>query len=365
MLLSAALIVKNEERFLEPCLLSLKEIVDEVVIVDTGSSDRTKEIAREYNARLYDFKWINDFAAARNHALELAHGKWILYIDADERVRPYAPAKLRAQLSDPSYVAYYVLLHPRPGFTPYRELRIFRNDPRIRFRGRIHENIWPGIDHYRSSKDGVIGRSDLVFDHEGYEGDQHHKHLRNLPLLRKALREDPGKVFSWCHLANIYLALGKERLAKKAWIFSLELVRKKRRLHPEDSLPYVGLIQWGSSQGRDLEALLAEAMSRFPHNLQFHWLRGKALMKAERFEEAIPLFEHLLACGETGDFDHSMAYDARLFNVFSYDSLATCYFKLGNYADSRRYFELAAGCEPNNLEYRVKRALCSRLECSP
>ena len=267
-------------------------------------------------------------------------------------------------LSDPSHVAYYVLLHARQGFTPYRELRIFRNDPRIRFRGIIHENIWPGIDNYRSSEGGRIGRSDLVFDHEGYEGDQQHKHLRNLPLLRKAVREDPRKIFSWCHLANIYLALGKERLAETAWKIGLDRVRKKRRLQAEDSLPYVGLIQWESSQGRDVEALLAEAISRFPHNLQFHWLRGRVLMSAGRYGEAIPLFEHLLSCGETGNFDHSVAYDVRLFNVFSYDSLATCHFKLGHYTDSRRCFELAARCEPDKLEYRVKQALCSRLECS-
>ena len=85
-------------------------------------------------------------------------------------------------------------------------------------------------------------------------------------------------------------------------------------------------------------------------------------MSAGRYAEAIPTFERLISSGEAGDFDYDMAYDARLFTVFSYDSLATCHFKLGHYADSRRYFELAANCEPDKLEYRVKSALCSRLE---
>ena len=88
MLFSAALIVKNEEELLEQCLRSLQGLVDETVVVDTGSTDRTQIIAQEYGARLYEFKWRNDFAAARNHALNQVRGEWVLYIDADERVRP-------------------------------------------------------------------------------------------------------------------------------------------------------------------------------------------------------------------------------------------------------------------------------------
>src|SRR5262245_2430660 len=361
-LLSAALIVKNEERCLERCLQSLQDLVDEVVVVDTGSTDRTREIASDCGARLYDFAWVDDFAAARNHALDLARGEWIFYIDADERVRPCSPCEFRAQLMDPSGVAHYVLLHPRPQFTPYWELRVFRNDARIRFRGIMHENIWPGIDAYRAAHGGTIGYSSLVFDHDGYEGDQHQKHLRNLPLLRKALQEDPSRVFSWCHLANVYVALDQEELAEQAWQTALNLVRQKQWLQAEDSLPFIGLIQWQGARGDDVEPLLMEALQRFPQHLQLLWLRGKTLMSAGQFEAAISLFERLVACGQTGDFDRSMAYDVRLFDLFPYDALAACHFKLGHYAESRHYFELVATFAPENLEYRVKRALCSQLE---
>ena len=366
MLLSACLIVKNEAQFLDPCLRSLEGLVDEIVVVDTGSTDRTREIAAARGARLHEFRWRDDFAAARNHALDLARGEWILYIDADERVRPASASGLRTQLADPWHVAHYVLLHPRPGFTPYWEMRLFRNDPRIRFRGIIHENIWPGIDAYRAARGGRIGRSELVLDHEGYERDQEVKHRRNLPLLRKALKEDPGKVFSWCHLATIYASLGKDRRAEKAWKAGLAVVRKRPRSRSgEDTLPYLGLIQWRLARGRDTGRLLAEALERFPRNHQLHWLRGVTLMRAGRPGEALPFFERLVASGRTGEIDRSLAYDARLFDVFAYDSLATCHFKLGHYAESRGYFELAAKHDPEKLEYRIKRALCARLEGSP
>ena len=361
-LLSACLIVKNEARYLGACLRSLTGLVDEIIVVDTGSTDTSRWIARRHGARVFDFEWIDDFAAARNRALDQARGEWILYIDADEHVRPASASRLREQLSSPAHVAYYVLLHSRPGLTAYWEMRLFRNDPRVRFGGVIHENIWPALAAYRADRGGRIGRSELVLDHEGYEGDQSAKHRRNLPLLKKRLRADPTAVYSWCHLAGIYAATGKLRLAERAWTRALEVVRAKPYRQPEDCLPYVGLIERGLRRGRAVEDLLEEALVKFPRNLYLQYLYGKALMRAGRFAEAIPVFERLRRSGEAGDYDHSFAYDVRLLDVIPYESLAACHFKLGHYAESRRYYELAAACDPGKLEYRVKQALCARLE---
>ena len=361
MLFSAALIVKNEEKLLGQCLRSLQGLVDEIVVVDTGSTDRTQAITLEYGARLHDFKWCNDFAAARNYALDQVRGEWVLYIDADERVRPGHADQLRGKLQDPAFFAFRVQLHPRPSATAYAELRIFRSDPRIRFRGRIHENIRPGIDLYRSQLGGQIGASGLTIDHEGYEVDQHRKHQRNLPLLRMALREEPDRVYCWCDLANIYAALGKDRNAKKARKRALDIVRGKKRLRADDCLPYLGLIEWKLKSRQDPLPLLKEALSRFPANLQLHWLRGKALMAGNQFEEAIPVFDYLIACGKTGHYDHSISYDQRLLGELPLSHLAVCHFQLKDYATSGHYFELAAKSAPENLEYRVKQELCAKL----
>ncbi|HYF75279.1 MAG TPA: glycosyltransferase family 2 protein, partial [Candidatus Nitrosocosmicus sp.] len=81
---SLCMIVKNEEKFLENCLKSVKDFVDEMIVVDTGSADRTVEIAKSHNARVFYFEWINDFAAARNYALDQATGEYVLVMDADE-----------------------------------------------------------------------------------------------------------------------------------------------------------------------------------------------------------------------------------------------------------------------------------------
>ena len=362
MRVSATLIVKNEAPRLAECLGSIAGVVDEIVVVDTGSTDGSREIAAAGGARVHEYAWHDDFAAARNHALGLARGEWILYVDADERLRPCSRSALHEQLADPGHVAHYVLLHPRVGFTPYWELRLFRNDPLIRFRGVVHENIWPGINALRAARGGRIGRTELVLDHVGYEGDQVAKHRRNRPLLEKALAEDPERIYCWCHLAIVHLGLGDEAAAEAAWTRALELTRRKTgQLLAEDSLPYLGLIEFGDARGRDVEPLLSEGLRRFPLNLQLVWLHGRFLMKAGRFEDAIACFEQLLAAGERGDFDRSMAYDARLFDLFAWEALATCHFQRGRFAEAARYFGLAADRDPDRLEYRVKRQLCTSL----
>jgi tetratricopeptide (TPR) repeat protein len=360
-LLSAALIVKNEEGLLEDCLSSIQGIADEVVIADTGSTDRSRQIAQSAGAHVIDYPWVGDFAAARNAALDVCRGQWILYIDADERVRPCDGGDLRAWLEDRCAIGYRVLFHVRPGYTPYREMRLFRNHRLIRFEGVIHENIWPGILRYQARHGGEIGDCALTFDHFGYEGDQAHKFDRNLPLLLASLEQNPEKSFNWCHLAQIYEDLGQEARARAALGQGVSRVRARKRRGAVDSLPYARLIEFQLKRAEDSSALLKEALGLFPDNLQFHWFRARLLMEGQRFAEAIPLFEWLLERGRKRDYDQIAAYDARLFNVLSYDSLATCYHKLGRHEEAARFYELAASAEPDHIEYKLKARVCRDL----
>jgi tetratricopeptide (TPR) repeat protein len=361
-LLSGALIVRNEARHLEECLLSIQDLVDEIVVVDTGSTDASKEIARRLGARLYKVVWRDDFAAARNEALERARGEWILYIDADERVRPTSRPHLGKLLGEPSLVGCYVRLHAHAGYTAYREMRLFRNDSRIRFEGIIHENIWPGIQRYRAARGGKIGDSELVLDHVGYHGAQDHKHRRNLPLLLRELKRNPDHVYCWYHLGLVYRGLGQVERAREAWRSAIAIARRNESQRWADSPAYVELIQLELACGHGAQALLAEALERFPGHAQLHWLKGQALMRDERFDEAIAVFSRLVRWREDGfDRDEAVGYDERLFNELTYERLATCCFRLRRYAESERYFALAAQGAPERLEYRAKRGLCAEL----
>jgi tetratricopeptide (TPR) repeat protein len=364
-LLSAALIVRNEERHIERCLTSIRDLVDEMVVVDTGSTDRTPELAEALGARVSEFPWCDDFAAARNVALERCRGRWILYIDADEAVRPEPDARRRLGevLARRRTVGVFVMLQTRIGFTPYWEMRIFRNAPSIRFQGIIHETIWPALEAYRFTHLGRLNYSELYLEHIGYEGAQDHKHARNLPLLERAIQIDPKHIYCRHQLGSIHLALGREVEARAAWQAAIDIVRGKRRHAPEDVLPFTGLIQLELARDDPAAAmpLLDEARKRFPDLPQLDWLHGRALMESGQYERAIAAFERLLDSARQARARHHHGYDRRMFSAWPHEAIATCCFQLARYGDATRHFGRALEHDPGVQEYEVKRALSARL----
>ena len=361
MILSATLIVKNEAQHLSACLESIRQLVDEIVVVDTGSTDRTCSIARRFGARLLHFAWTGDFATARNFALDHARGDWILYIDADERVRNVSRRALRASLREERHAALRVLLHPRRGFTPYAELRLFRNDCRIRFTGVMHENIWPAVAAYCRTTARGIGMSPLELDHDGYEGDQSHKHARDLPLLRRALKADPSRIFCWCHVAAIYRATAKPKLAAAALARALALARRRNVAAAEASLPYVALIEMRMANGEPYAPLLRRARRRFPDHQVLLYFEAQHLVRRGRFTQALPLLQRLLTFETSPANDHAIAYDEKIFGQLTFEQLATCHYALKNFAESANWYQRLIKAVPDRLEYKLKRAVCVQL----
>lgn len=355
--LSAAMIVKNEEAVLGDCLRSIAPVVDEIVIADTGSTDRSREIAAAEGARLIEYPWHGDFAAARNAALDEARGQWILYIDADERLTRGDRESARAALDDPSLIAARPWFRPKTGFTLSREFRLFRKDPRIRFRGAIHEKIT--IDILRLTKEfGYgIGAPDIMLEHIGYDGPQEHKHRRNLPLLRSELERDPENVYNWHHLGRVLEALGDEAGAHDAWTNALAVIRRGRSSAAISGPVYFDLMRLECERGGPAEALLAEAAERYADNpLTLLW-RGNLALKAGRFAEAIEAYEALTRIDAENFVDLDVAYEKRLFGELAYAALGNCYFQAGDFAASARWYAKAEASNAASLEYRAKHAL--------
>lgn len=204
---TALLIVRNEEQNLPACLESLAGNVDDILVVDTGSNDETVSLARNAGARVLHFTWVNDFAAARNHAIDGCRTGWGFYIDADERLSLRSRVSISNQL-DPSWVAADALLQPKQNYTRCRLPRLFRIDPRIRFEGAIHETIVPSLERLQDTG-GTVGTTRIEIDHLGYEGDLTAKHHRNLPLLIRCATEWPERVYYRLHLAETLLGLDR------------------------------------------------------------------------------------------------------------------------------------------------------------
>jgi glycosyltransferase involved in cell wall biosynthesis len=356
--LTATMIVRDEEDMLEGCLQSLSGVVDEIVIADTGSKDRSREIANDYGARVHDFVWANDFSVARNRAFELSRGDWNLYIDADERVRRIDRDHLNAVLSDNRNIAATVRFHPRVGYTAYREYRLYRNDPRIRFESAIHETPLRNLFRIVSEEDRMIAETDVTIDHLGYESDQHQKHLRNLPLLERAVAADTDRVYLWWHLGFVRAALEDHSGAEAAWLQGIEAVRAHGNSEPAGVLPYVELIWSRFVRGMCDMPLLTEALSRFPNDHQLQWLRGRILIGCGCFDEAIPIFKELTEVNPD-TLVAAGSYDRKIFGLLSYDSLAYCHFKTGRFLESAHYYALAEKAAPEGSEYRIKGLLAA------
>jgi glycosyltransferase involved in cell wall biosynthesis len=366
MLLSAAMIVRDEEPHLEACLSSLAAVVDEVVVVDTGSSDGSVAVARSLGARTFREPWAGDFARARNAALERAAGRWILYIDADERLRPVDRASLERLLIEAAELAFRVLLHPFERSTPYREYRLWRNDPRIRFRGAIHEKVVPAIEEVTGAEGATVGDCELVLDHIGYGGDQTPKHRRNLPLLRAQLEVEADNVFNWRHLGVVLSELGEPEEAERALWRAIELTRADRSADQHGSLAYADLVRLRHERGEEVGALLDEALERYPDNWLLVWTKARLEIDAERYESALPWLEGLVRVEVVGLPDLGIAYDERIFGSFAQASRGLCLLRLGRYAEAEDAYSAAEAFEPGNPEHRVKRELAaSRARGSP
>jgi tetratricopeptide (TPR) repeat protein len=357
-LLSATLIVRDEERNLRDCLGSIEGVADEMVVVDTGSTDGSVELARELGARVISHPWTGDFSEARNIALEAARGEWILYLDADERLRKVDHEAVSGRLRDAGEAAFRLLLHPFLGATPFFEYRLWRADPRIRFRGVIHEQVVEDI-HRVAAVEGrpVSDWRELELDHLGYEGDQASKHLRNLPLLRRQLGADPGNIFNWNHVARVLVASGDPQGAEEALEEAVALARVEGSPSSYGSLAWGDLVRLRHERGADVNSLLAEGRARWPENWLLVWIEGNVLLDAGRNEEAAVCFERLLAVDVAGLPRQGVAYDGRLFGSFAHSSLGLALFRMERYEEAAEAYAAAARLEPDSSEHPAKQAL--------
>ena len=170
--LSLSMIVKNEKDVLARCLKSVKSIVNEIIIVDTGSTDKTPEIAKEFGATILRYEWTDNFCAARNFSLDYVTGDWVLVLDADEVLIYDSSEQIARLLTDNQAEGYFIRVVNLLGEPPDLEtsedmvVRLFRNRPEYRFEGAIHEQINASI--YRASGDHALKRVPLTIYHDGY-----------------------------------------------------------------------------------------------------------------------------------------------------------------------------------------------------
>ena len=203
---SLCLIARDEEATIGMTIKSVLALVDEVIMVDTGSTDNTRIIAEGYGARVLDVAWADDFSAVRNTALNEAACDWVLILDADEFLQPVRPVEFQRLLHDPGVAGYRLKRQGAEGHSA--GLRLFRNVPSVRYRYPIFEQIEPDMEVWARREDKVLADSDLVIMSEGENQDRRSRlRERNLRILRRALDTHPEEPYFPYRLACESLTL--------------------------------------------------------------------------------------------------------------------------------------------------------------
>lgn len=320
--LSLCLIARNEERFLGDCLASAAGLVDEVILVDTGSTDRTVDIARAAGARVVKFAWNDDFAAARNFGLGHARGSHILVLDADERLGPGAREGLAAALRDPELLLGSLPLHNAstldatlmevvtgakrigaPVFVP----RLFPNRPELRFTRRVHETLTVGFNHLHARGLGLSKAVAAPLIHYGDVPSLRQglgKDIRNETLLRRSLAEDPSDGELAGYLVVQLLKIGRLGEAREVGEAVLAPFLRAVDARPAGHLPANTIrlgyaLSFAQSETGAPEAALESARACNARSFHEHpnlvFAEAHALEKLGRLAEARARYERCLA----------------------------------------------------------------------
>lgn len=205
--ISLCLIAKNEEKKISKCIESAKHLVNDIIVVDTGSTDNTVQIAKEYGAKVFYYEWIKDFSAARNYAIGKCRGDWIIFLDADEYISDISKKSFMEHIKAAHKLERDAILMPLINIEESTKefqsitttIRIFRNRPSIRYKGALHERL-----HNATREMRLHGCNDeMKIFHTGYSLEtvlEKSKSQRNLEILYHELEQDPTNANTYFYL---------------------------------------------------------------------------------------------------------------------------------------------------------------------
>lgn len=351
------MIVKDEVRNLPACLVGLASVVDEIIVVDTGSTDRTKELAGSLGARVSDFPWIDDFAAARNESCRLATGEWILWLDADERIDEANRAQLadvigRLAAGDPTRPTLFMMDcvptgRPQALVERVTQIRLFPNRPDLRWKGRVHERLEFAGDNHRLEH----VPADVVILHEVSADPALRvaKNFRDMRILEQEYLADPDNAQTLLNFGRLRLWQGRlseaQRLLRRS-------IAQDRQSAPIAALAFTCLAECQQRMNRDADALRTaeEGLSLFCDYAPLLYQKACLSMNAGRHADAEFLLRKIVKIpprqwAATGASRHLQGVQARLM-------LGRICHQQGRHAEAEVEYRSALAHDPDCAEAR-------------
>lgn len=307
---SLCMIVKNEEQFLEKCLRSIVNTVDEIIIIDTGSSDRTVEIAESFGSKVYPFKWESDFSLARNYSLDLATSDYILVLDADEYVEEDFDLSFYVSEEKDIYFVNIKNYMSKEYVTHHQAIRLFKNNKDLRYYGKIHEHL--NID---GKEELTYSSTELIIHHTGYQQEVYanrDKMNRNFNILLKEVKQNPSGY-------NLY-NLGMQYKVLEDYENALDNFKKSYYLSRDQVYLSYLLYQIGDCLTRleryeEAIKFLKDAMQAFPTYTGYYFLLGLVYEEIGYLKDAEKCFHKCLELGEVKGFQTIEGVGSYLANI--------------------------------------------------
>lgn len=345
--ISLCMIVKDEERVIDACLQSAEPFFKEVIVVDTGSTDGTVDIARRRGAHVFQIEWPESFAEARNESLRHAKGRWIFWMDADDTL-PWTSGEaiVRAAIEAASQTMAFVVpvrfVNDDPVYgTVVDHVKLFRNLPGLRFEGRIHEQIVPSIRR----TGGSISRLAAEVLHSGYdttvEG-QARKRKRDYHLLSLELKENPEHpfvLFNWGMTTHFD---GRHDEAVD-WFDKCLAHSKADESHVRKAYALKALSL--RELGRPDEAMrtVISGLDAVPGDPELLFHKGVLHSLRAEHSQAIECYERVGGADIQGHFS---SIDVGILGFKTHLNLANVYMDRGSYAEAKRHFREAIHNHP-------------------
>lgn len=358
--LSQCMIVKNEEKDIERALSWGKGIVSEQIVVDTGSTDRTVEIAEKMGAKVYHFSWIDDFSAAKNYAIEQATGDWIAFLDADEYFQPEDVKKLIPFMEEVDRTSHYAIstswIQVRENgkiMTGGSQIRLFRRHPGLRYKNRIHEYlVMEGEEVFRV----IDATREFAILHTGYDDHiekNRGKGERNARLLLMELEEYPEDYNRMGYLGDCYAGTNEEEALK--WYYkAIELMPKTPRDMDDRSGETLRktMTLLMDREESELLKIYEIGVNMLPKESDFDYIMGEFYSVRKNYERSIYYSERALkrieAYGNVGMCDLTSGHLNLLWFRIAYG-----YYKLGSLNKCLSYCTPLLKADPYSLSAMV------------
>lgn len=347
--LSLCVIAGDDAPLLERCLRSALPVVDEIVVVDTGTRGQAARVAEPFGAVVEHVPWTGDFARARNAGLERAQGAWILLLDADEELELPGedPRPVRRLLDDAGCEAYtFVIVSPVGEGQRMRHegIRLWRHRPEYRFAGAVHEQILPSI--LRARPDAVIKPSGLRILHHGYAPDvcdQVAKARRNLVLLRRTLDEGAGDLFARYNLGVSLLQLGQVEEACTVLGEVYEQITGTEAWAPSLVRHYALALERKGDLDLALE-VLEQGVELWSDYTELYYLQGFLYLRRRQLRRAIAAWRHCTVLGEPAT--RYLATEG-VGSFLAYEQLGLAHLRLKEHSEAIEAFTAALRANPD------------------